>query len=392
MSEVEMTQQINYKISSKHGGITLEDITIDQALTLTKTIVGTKGPYKVTISWEDDGIDEPESTEELTSEPEPKPEQEQELEPEPESPEPITSHINQTGFPQAADHITPKAPVIEPTPVQEPDPAQAQNINKYPPVKLLSTLEDRIDIDDLTTLKLVSIGANLQYGETEDNRLLIKYFATRIDTTWADLNNLEQTVPDPMPRGISLLSHGDTGNRRSAVIRFIEQMRKQGIKPGQVLEILYKLNHPARTTEPKENEDTHLSDSPQHKDPVIFKELDKIPKAKLAKYIDIDVFNMGYHDQRFGKIVICYGTTKVYTSWDDMFDLPTFIDNKSIEKLNNLKQVAIRHFRKWMAVHPDLLPDGVDLDAAFRSTGVGQSVYPPSSPARQDFGKGESDV
>ena len=243
-----MTQQIDYKISSKHGGITLEDITIDQALVLTNTIVGTKGPYKVTISWEDNGIDEPEPTEELISEPKP----EQELEPEPKPPGPITSHINQTGFPQAADHITSKAPVIEPTPVQEPDPA------------------------------------------------------------------------------------------------------------------------------------------PVH--PVIFNELDRISKAKLAKYIDIDVFNMGYHDQGHGKIVICYGTTKVYTSWEDMFKLPVFIDSESIKELNNLKQVALRHFRKWMANHPDLLPDGVDPDAAFRSTGVGQSVYPPSSPARQDFGKGESDV
>lgn len=242
-----MTQQINYKISSKHGGITLEDITIDQALVLTNTIVGIKGPYKVTISWEDDGIDEPEPTEELISEPESEPEQE--LESEPESPEPTTSHINRTGFSQAADHIIPKAPIIESTPIQEPNP-----------------------------------------------------------------------------------------------------------------------------------EPPHL---------VIFNELDRISKAKLAKYIDIDVFNMGYHDQGDGKIVICYGTTKVYTSWEDMFKLPTFIDNESIGKLNNLKQVAIRHFRKWMATYPDLLPDGVDPDAEFRSAGVGQSVYPPISPAGQDFGKGD---
>lgn len=122
------------------------------------------------------------------------------------------------------------------------------------------------------------------------------------------------------------------------------------------------------------------------KEPVIFKQLDRISKAKLTKYIDIDVFNMGYHDQGDGIVVICYGTTKVYTSWEDMFKLPKFINNESIENLNNLKQVAIRHFRKWMADHPDLLPDGVDPDAEFRSAGVGSSVYPPASPAGQDFG------
>jgi len=226
----------SYKISSKHGGITLEDVTIGQTLVLTETIVGIKGPYKVTISWEDDGIDEPEPTEELISEPEPKPVQE--LEPEPEPPEPTTTHTNMTDFPQAADNIT----AIEPIPTKE---------------------------------------------------------------------------------------------------------------------------------------------------PVIFKQLDRISKAKLAKYIDIDVFNMGYHDQGDGKIVICYGTTKVYTSWEDMFKLPKFINNESIENLNNLKQVAIRHFRKWMADHPDLLPDGVDPDAEFRSAGIGSSVYPPASPAGQDYGMGE---
>jgi|GEM_PF-5502105 len=84
-----------------------------------------------------------------------------------------------------------------------------------------------------------------------------------------------------------------------------------------------------------------------------FEEMERISKTKLAKYININVFNMGYHDQGDGKIVICYGTTKVYTSWEDMFKLPTFIDNKSIEGLNNLKQVAVRNFRKWMATHPD---------------------------------------
>lgn len=102
-------------------------------------------------------------------------------------------------------------------------------------------------------------------------------------------------------------------------------------------------------------------------EPVIFKELDRISKSNLAKYTDIlGIFNLGYHDQGEGKLVICYGTTKVYTSWEDMFKLPEFINDKSIKDLNNLKQVAVRHFRKWMADHPDLLPDGVDPDADFR--------------------------
>jgi len=230
---IQMTQKINLKISSNHGGITLEDITIEQVVILTQTIVGVKGPHKITISWEDDGIDEP----------------------------------------------------VEES-IPEPEPGQ----------ELESSLFGD-DPDEVTT----------------------------------SLTRTTAVIPEP---------------------------------PGPV------------------------DDLPQHKDPVIFNEMDRISKTKLAKYIDIDVFNMGYHNQGEGKIVICYGTTKVYTSWEDMFKLPRFIDNESIKKLNNLKQVAIRHFRKWMAVHPDLLPDGVDPDAEFRSVGVGQSVYPPVRPTGQDFGKG----
>lgn len=102
-------------------------------------------------------------------------------------------------------------------------------------------------------------------------------------------------------------------------------------------------------------------------DPVpIFEEQDKITKPNLTKYVDINMFNMGYHDQGDDNLVLCYGTTKVYTTWKDMFALPVMIDDKSLKKLNNLKQVAVRQFRKWMSEHLNLLPDGVDPDAEFR--------------------------
>lgn len=369
-----MTQKIDFKISSKHAGITLEDITIDQALSLTETIVGTKGPYKVTISWEDDGTDDTDPEPVLESEPEPEPahmpeiltvgstdhthDPEPEQEPEPKPPELI---------------IPPTTPIVKPTSEQEPEPVE--NINEQPPVKLLPTLDEKISKNDFTTPTFIPLEANLHYGETEDGRLLIKYYATRVDTTWEDLNELEPTVLNPIPRGIPLLAYHDIGNRRSAVIKFIEHMRMKGIEQGQAIEILDELNHTAKEPETKEK-----------KDPMIFEELDAISKTKLSEYADIDMFEMGYHNQGDGKIVICYGTTKVYTSWEDMFKLPTFIDNESIKKLHNLKQVAVRNFRKWMAEHPNLLPDGVDPDAEFRSMNVSDSVYPPASPGGQDFG------
>ena len=406
-----MTHMIDFKISSKHGGITLEDITIDQALTLTKTIVGTKGPYKVTISWEDDGTDDTDPEPVLASEPAPAhmpelltvestnhtsdPESEQMVESKPPGPvaPPITTVHESTPEPEQEQELKPgpesslsnddlaEINTIIRTPPDTlissgiPHPNSTQNINKHPPVKLLSTLDDKIRKNDFTTPTLIPLETNLHYGETEDGRILIKYYATRIDTIWEDLNELEQTIPNPIPRGIPLLSYHDSGNRRSAVIKFIEYIRIKGIKQGQAIEILDKLNHLAEGPETKEK-----------KDPVIFKELDAISRTKLGEYIDINVFEMGYHNQGDGKIIICYGTTKVYTSWEDMFKLPTFIDNESIEKLDNLKQVAVRNFRKWMADHSDLLPNGVDPDAEFRSMDVGNSVYPPSSPGGQDFG------
>lgn len=98
----------------------------------------------------------------------------------------------------------------------------------------------------------------------------------------------------------------------------------------------------------------------------IFHELTRINHSDLKDYISIESSGMGYHDQKDGNIVICNGTTKVYTSWLDMFKLPIYIDGGSIENINNLKQVAVRTFRKWMNDNPSLLPDGIDPDADFR--------------------------
>lgn len=347
-----MMHTINFRISSKYSGITLEDITIDQSLILIETIVGMKGPYKCTVEWVQTDTSDPE--------------------PEQEPMSPIVKSATPT-----SDLEPDEEP--EPKPILEPEPEPKENINKYPPVKLLSTLAGKISKNDFTTSKYVPLAANLHYGETVDGELLIRYFATRIDTTWDDLNKLEGTIPDPMPRGIPLLTHNDTGNRRSAVIRFIEQIRTKNIKPGQAIEILNKVDE---LNEEIETETETI------KDLVIFTELDHIPISKLGEYVDINQFNMGYHDQEDGKLVICYGTNKVYTSWEDMFKLPVHIDNKSIEKLSNLKQVAVRQFRKWMANNLNLLPDGVDPDAEFRPAGVSTSVYPSESPEGQDFGRG----
>lgn len=119
--------------------------------------------------------------------------------------------------------------------------------------------------------------------------------------------------------------------------------------------------------EPDELE-TNITEPPK-KNPgtiPIFTESGRIPFKKLKPYIDISVYGMGYHDQGDGIIVICSGASKVYTSWKDMFELPLYIDAESIRSISNLKQAAVRQFRKWMHDNPSLLPDGVDPDADFR--------------------------
>lgn len=139
--------------------------------------------------------------------------------------------------------------------------------------------------------------------------------------------------------------------------------------------------------ESPEQEPEPPEQKPERKRPrVIFKEMERVAHRNLGKYVDIDN-KMGYHDQEDGGIVICYYTTKVYTSWEDMFELPVYIDADSIITLNNLKQVAVRQFRKWMSNHLDQLPEGVDPDAEFRSLQTSAAVYPPLKPKGQDFGR-----
>jgi hypothetical protein len=78
-------------------------------------------------------------------------------------------------------------------------------------------------------------------------------------------------------------------------------------------------------------------------------EIKRIPRKALGPYIDINIHNMGYHDQSPSRdVAICYGTTKVYTTWDDLAKLPFPVPAEAIFELNTLKQTAVKHFRKWM--------------------------------------------
>ena len=258
-----MVELVTLKLSTKTNGIIYEDISEEKALELIRCNIGIKGPkapHKITIVWSDG----------------------------PEMAEVKPSEV--TGEPSVdkTDDVK-TAPVIDKTPPETEDkiskvqPASTDDSKK---TVLLSEI-GRIDKYDFTTTKYISIESNLSYAETDDGRISIKYAGTKINTTWKKLVELEQSIGDPITRGVPLLEGKDEGNRRTAVTKFINKLRINGIKQGDGI--------------------------------------------KLFNQIFNDKPNSGTVESKDGD---------------------------------------------------------TDPDADFKSTGVGSSVYPPSSPAGQDFGKG----
>lgn len=256
---------ITLKLSTRTNGIIYEDISEEKALELIRCNIGIKGPkapHKITIAWSDG----PEMAEvkpsEATGEP----------------------SVDKTDDVETASVIDKTPPETEDK-ISKVQPASTDDSKK---TVLLSEI-GRIDKYNFTTTKYIPIESNLSYAETDDGRISIKYAGTKINTTWKKLFELEQSIGDPITRGVPLLEGKDEGNRRTAVIKFINKMRENDIKQG---------------------------------DGSVVSEIES------------------FTNQIFGKKS---GT----------------VESK----------------------------DGdTDPDADFKSTGVGSSVYPPSSPAGQDFG------
>lgn len=254
---------VTLKLSTKTNGIIYEDISEEKALELIKCNIGIKGPkapHKITITWIDD-------TEAAVS-------------------KPVEATV-ESSMDKTDDVET--APVIDNTP-----PGTEDELSKVQPVSTDDSEEpvvlseiSRIDKYDLTTTKFIPIESNLSYAETDDGRISIKYAGTKINTTWKKLVELEQSIGDPITRGVPLLEGKDAGNRRTTVTKFINKMRINGIKQGDGI--------------------------------------------KLFNQIFNDKPNSGTVESKDGD---------------------------------------------------------TDSDEDFRSTGVGESVYPPHSPAGQDFGDG----
>lgn len=256
---------ITLKLSTKTNGIMYKDISVVKVIELTQANVGVNGPRRITIEWT---VNDPKMA--------------------------VTKPVEVTGE-SSVTQLDAGIPASTPTTPPEKDnehsdldkltETQQASLGAHKSV-VLSKIGN-INQDEFTTTKFIPIETNLSFAETSDGRISIKYAGTKVNTTWKELLKLEQSVENPIPRGVAVLKENDSGNRRTAVTRLINKMRSEGIKRGDGIKLFNK----------------------------IFK--DK-PKS---------------------------GTVE----------------------LNN---------------------DDTDPDVDFRATGVGASVYPPISPAGQDFGEG----
>jgi len=151
-------------------------------------------------------------------------------------------------------------------------------------------------------------------------------------------------------------------------------------------------------------------------DHVVLPEIAKIDKFDLTttKYVPLES-NLYFAETADGRLSVKYAGTKIFTTWEEIVKLEQSLLNpipqgmallkdkdvgnrrtaitKFINKMRtkNIKQGdGVKLFNHIFKDQSDLDAgkDGVDPDADFRATGVGSSVYPPASPAGQDFGNG----
>ena len=87
--------------------------------------------------------------------------------------------------------------------------------------------------------------------------------------------------------------------------------------------------------------------TPTPKDVQFFTEIERIPKGKLGKFTDLVTCGLGYHETKNG-LIICYGSTKVYTTWNIMEALPYPIQIGTLKHLSKPKKEAISHFSEWI--------------------------------------------
>jgi len=219
---------------------------------------------------------------------------------------------------------------------------------------------------------------------------------------------------------------GTSGPRKITVEWGIDDEESAVVKPTEATDsiLLAKLDNDIPVNAPKkenvpdqlhnltETQQSSLSNS------FVLSEIGKIDKFDLTttKYVPLES-NLYFAETADGRLSIKYAGTKIFTIWEDIVKLEQFLPNPippgmallkdkdvgnrrtAITKfINKMRTKDIKEgdgvklfnhiFKDQSKLDADKGKNGVDLDADFRPTGVGSSVYPPASPAGQDFGDG----
>lgn len=201
---------INLKLSTKTNGIVYNNISVEKVIELTRANVGTNGPRKITIEWNNDATDGA-----------------------------VVKPVEVTGD-SSAGKVEGGIPASTPTTKLKQDDADGMgDISHETQQSCLGARESavlsnisNINQKEFTTIKFIPIETNLSFAETLDGRITIKYAGTKVNTTWDELLQLEQSVKNPIPRGVAVLKTNDSGNRRTAVTKFINKMRSEDVKRG----------------------------------------------------------------------------------------------------------------------------------------------------------------
>ena len=180
--------------------------------------------------------------------------------------------------------------------------------------------------------------------------------------------------------------------------------------------------HPEPTTETDKTSgdldkltETHQPDLTSSSEPVVLSEISRIDKYEFTttKFIPLES-NLSFAETSDGRIVIKYAGTKINTTWKGLLKLEqslpdpiqqgvALLEGKDV---GNRRTAVVKFIKKmrekdikqgdgvmlFNKIFKDPIPDtdnpkndGTDT-ADYKPTGVGSSVYPPSSPKGQDFG------
>ena len=272
----------------------------------------------------------------------------------------------------------------------------------------LSTNRTGIRYDDISEEKALEL-TKANIGTVGPRKITIEWGVD--EDKAAEVKPLEDTVePSAVQEG------GDTTSPVTEIDKTMNSAK------GQTL--ILPDTHPEPTTEtdktsgnPDKLTETHQPDLINSVGPVVLSEIARIDKYEFttSKFVPLES-NLSFAETPDGRIVIKYAGTKINTTWKGILKLEgslpdpiqqgvALLEGKDV---GNRRTAVVKFIKKmrekdikqgdgvvlFNKIFKDPIPntdkpknDGTDT-ADFRHTGVGSSVYPPSSPKGQDFGDG----